>query len=145
MTTPQIGHWTLDNAANNGTFLEELEILFHECDIDFDHLDRQIMCFLHVVNICCQHVIAKFTNINLVDLAHVAELPSAADGQSFEDTISSDPIARGRNIVCVLRSSGQHRERLNEVIVDGNAKGWFIARGTEVKVPPHQLLCDVKT
>ena len=40
MTTLQAGHWTLNNAANNGTFLEELEILFLECDIDFDHLDR---------------------------------------------------------------------------------------------------------
>ena len=145
MTTPQVGHWTLDNAANNGTFLEELEILFRERDIDFDHLDRRIMCFPHVVNICCQHVIAKFTNVDLVDLAHVAELPPAADGQSFEDAVSSDPIARGRNIVRVLRSSGQRRERLNEVIVDGNAKGWFVAGGTEVKVPPRQLLHDVKT
>ena len=102
MTTLQAGHWTLDNAANNGTFLEELEILFRERDIDFDHLDRRIMCFPHVINICCQHVIAKFTNVDLVDLAHMAELPSAADGQSFEDAVSSDPIARGWNIVCVL-------------------------------------------
>jgi hypothetical protein len=77
MTTPQVRHWTLDNAANNGTFLEELKILFRECDIDFDHLDRRIVCILHVVNICCQHVIAKFTNVDLIDLAHVAELPSA--------------------------------------------------------------------
>ena len=103
------------------------------------------MCFPHVINICCQHVIAKFTNVDLVDLAHVAELPSAADGQSFEDAVSSDPIARGRNIVRVLRSSGQRRERLNEVIVDGNAKGWFVAGGIEVTVPPRQLLRDVKT
>ena len=57
MTTLQAGHWTLDNTSNNGTFLEELEILFRECDIDLDHLERQIMCFLHVINISCQHII----------------------------------------------------------------------------------------
>ena len=145
MTTLQAGHRTLNNAANNGTFLEELEILFRECDIDFDHLDRWIMCFPHVINICCQHIIAKFTNVNLIDLAHVAELPLAADGQSFDDAVSSNPIACGRNIVHVLRSSGQHHERLKEVIVDGNAKGWFVAGGIEVMVPPCQLLRDIKT
>ena len=103
------------------------------------------MCFPHVINIKCQHDIAKFTNIDLVDLAHVAELPSAADGQSFEDAVSSNPIACGRNIVRILQSSGQRRKRLKEVIVDGNAKGWFVAGGIEVMVPPCQLLHDVKT
>jgi hypothetical protein len=55
----QVGHWTLNNAPNNGTFMEELGHLLRQRDIDFDHLERQIMCFPHVVNICCQHVIAN--------------------------------------------------------------------------------------
>jgi len=145
LITIQVGHWTLDNAANNGTFMEELERLLHLRDIDFDHMDRRIMCFPHVINICCQHILLKFTNVNLVDNAGVTELPSSANEQSYEEAVSSDPIARGRNIVHVLRSSGQRRDRFNEVVVDGNAKGWFIV-GNKVVVLPHlQLLRDVPT
>jgi hypothetical protein len=144
-TMSQVGHWALDNAPNNGTFMEELGHLLCQCDIDFDHLERRIMCFPHVVNICCQHVIAKFTKINLIELAHVAELPPTANEQSFNDTIKSDPIARGRNILRVLQSSGQHRARFNEVIVDGNAKGWFVVGDKVVVLPSHQLLRDVQT
>src|SRR6202451_4503075 len=66
MTKPQVGWWTLDNTANNGTFAQELGRLLRQRDIEFDHLDRQIMCFTHIINICCQHILAKFTNVNLV-------------------------------------------------------------------------------
>jgi hypothetical protein len=141
----QVGHWTLDNAPNNGTFMQELGRLLHSRDIDFDHLDRQIMCFPHVVNICCQHIIAKFTNVAFGDLNGVAQLPSPANDQSFDDAVKSDPIARGRNVVRVLRSSGQRREKFNEVIVDGNAKGWFLVADKVVQLPVVQLLRDVQT
>jgi hypothetical protein len=82
LITIQVGHWTLDNAANNGTFMEELERLLHQRDINFDHMDRRIMCFPHVINICCQHILTKFTNVNLVDIAGVTALPSAANNHS---------------------------------------------------------------
>jgi hypothetical protein len=74
-----VGYWTLDNASNNGTFMEEMEHLLHLHDIDFDHLDRRIMCFPHIINICCQHILSEFTNVNLVDTTGVAELPSSAN------------------------------------------------------------------
>ena len=55
----QVGHWTLDNTVNNGTFMEELEHLLHKFNIDFDHLDRQIMCFPHIINICCSVTVMR--------------------------------------------------------------------------------------
>ena len=95
-TIPQVGHWTLDNASNNETFMEELEILLHLCDINFDHMDRCIMCFPHVINICCQHVISEFTNLDLVDTPELAELPLDPVGaQSYNNAIRRDPVARG--------------------------------------------------
>jgi hypothetical protein len=103
------------------------------------------MCFAHVINICCQHILAKFTNVNLIDNTGVAELPSTANEQSFEDAVSSDPIARGQNIVRIMWSSGQHRDKFNEVIIDGNAKGWFVVGNKVIKLPSLQLLCDVQT
>jgi hypothetical protein len=47
--------------------MEELAKLLQSCDIDFDPLDRRIMCFPHIMNICVQHVIANFTNIELAE------------------------------------------------------------------------------
>ena len=146
----QVGHWTLDNAANNGTFMVELGILLRARDIDFDHEDRRIMCFPHVVNICCQHVIAEFTNIELADAVEQTPqlpAPNSATQQSFEDAVTRDPIAVGRNIVRSLRSSGQRRDNFDEIVKDGNDKGWFLVGVPPqvVKLRPLQLLRDVKT
>ena len=85
--------------------MQELATLLQAREIDFDPLDRRIMCFPHVINICCQHVIADLTNIELAKATEefVAVLPSGlSDRQTFEEAIKRDPVALGRNIVCVL-------------------------------------------
>ena len=46
----QGGHWTLDNASNNGTFMIEFGNLLRARDINFDPIDRQVMCFPHIIN-----------------------------------------------------------------------------------------------
>ena len=148
MTIPQGGHWTLDNASNNGTFMEHLEILLRLRDIDFDHMDRRIMCFPHVINICCQHVIREFTNLDLVDTPELAELSlDPVSAQSYDDAVRRDPVARGQNVTCVLRNSGQRRNTFDELIIDRNTKGWFRAGipPVVIKLPLHQLLRNVKT
>jgi len=53
----------------------------------------------------------------------------------------------GCNIVCVLQSSGQWWDLFDEIVQDGNEKGWFQA-GTPpapVKLPLVQLLHDMVT
>ena len=101
------------------------------------------MCFPHVINICCQHVIDKLTDTAVVDGTQGTHLENPA--QSYEDAVKRDPIARGLNIVRVLRSSGQRREAFQEVIQDGNARGWFRVGDQTVQLRPLQLLRDVKT
>jgi hypothetical protein len=99
------------------------------------------MCFVHIINICCQHVIGEFTNIELsesVDDFVAEELACHPDHQTFEDAVKQDPVALGRNIVCVLRSSSSRRDAFDQHIRDGNEKGWF-------DVGQLQLLRDVKT
>ena len=108
MIIGQEGHWTLDYASNNGTFLHELVILLEAHDIDFGAIDHRIMCFAHVINRCCQHVIASLTNVALAESAELSVgvlPPSLPDQQTFEDAVKQDPVALGRNIVHVLRSS----------------------------------------
>jgi len=149
--TFQIGHWTLDNAANNRTFMTELAALLYSRDINFDAQDRHIMCFPHIINICSQHVISKFTNIELANATEATPVtlaPNNATCQSFDNAVSRDPIALGRNTVRVLRSSGQRRDTFDDIIKDGNDKGWFGKTGNppvNVQLHPLQLLRDVKT
>ena len=42
--------------------MEELTELLQAHDINFEATNHRMMCFLHVINICCQHVITTFTN-----------------------------------------------------------------------------------
>lgn len=44
----KVGLWTLNNADNKGTFMEELQHLLNLCDIPFHHTNNQIMCVLFV-------------------------------------------------------------------------------------------------
>ena len=106
-----MGHFTLDNASNNTIMLEELKDLLHTWDISFNSVDRRIMCFAHMINICCQHVIGQFTNIKLLESVNefvTEKLPILPDWQSFNDAVKRDPVTLGHNIVRVLQSSG-HR------------------------------------
>ena len=130
--------------------MQELATLLQAREIDFDPLDRRIMCFPHVINICCQHVIADFTNIELAEATEefVAVLPpGVSNRQTFEEAVKRDPVALGRNIVRVLRNSGQQRDLFDDIVRDGNEKGWFQVgnppRG--IRLPLVQLLRDVAT
>jgi hypothetical protein len=127
----------------------ELGKLLSARDIQFDHVDRQIMCFPHVINICCTHVISSFTDVDLVDALDELEalVPHTSDRQSLEDAVARDPIALGRTIVRILRASGQRRDDFDELIRDGNEKGWFRVGNPAqvVQLAEQQLLHDVRT
>jgi hypothetical protein len=126
----------------------ELEELLLARDITFEAEDRRIMCFPHIVNICCQHAIKKFTDVSLADVPEQTPVTlPPIDFQSFEDAVKRDPVALGRNIVRSLRSSGQRRDTFDDTIKDGNAKRWFQSGDPPeyVKLRPLQLLRDVKT
>ena len=130
--------------------MEELAALLQARDIEFDPVDRRIMCFPHVINICCQHVIADFTNADMASAVEdfvSAFPPGRPDQQTFEEAVKRDPVALGRNIVRVFRNSGQRRDSFNETVHDGNEKGWFEAGDPPrpVLVPQTQLLRDIVT
>ena len=100
--------------------------------------------------ICCQHVIADFTNIDLAETTteFVAVIPPGLpDQQTFEEAVKRDPVAMGRNTVRVLRNSGQRRDLFDDIIRDGNEKAWFQTGDPPVPVQlrPVQLLRDVVT
>ncbi len=45
--------------------MQELEALlkWHDDNIEFDHLNNHIRCYLHIINICSSHIIASSTRI----------------------------------------------------------------------------------
>jgi hypothetical protein len=130
--------------------MEELAKLLQSRDIDFDPLDRWIMCFPHIINICVQHVITNFTNIELAKAAteFVSALPlGLPDRQTFEEAVQQDPVALGHNIVWVLRNLGQRRDLFDDIVQDGNDKEWFQVGDPPVTVelPLVQLLRNIIT
>jgi len=122
----KVGHFTVDNAANNITMMRALEEKLLECDIPFDATDRRIMCYAHVVNLCSGRVLR------------------AAGG---DGTSESTPIGLARGAVRAMRISGKRWEAFDDVVRDGNKKDWFKSGQPPkaVKLKELQLLRDVRT
>ncbi|KAF8902744.1 hypothetical protein CPB84DRAFT_1678641, partial [Gymnopilus junonius] len=58
----------------------------------------------------------------------------------YEDALCADPVGKTCSTVRALRSSGQQRSELREIIMDGNKAGCWIP-----SIRPVQLLRDVDT
>jgi len=147
----QCGHWTLDNAEMNATFIKAFGELMHARDFPYDPEDSRIMCFPHIINICSTHVIESFTNTALAD--EQAEFdptlpPLVPAEQTYDEACARDPIALCRSIVRAVRASGKRREHMQGIIREGNAKGWFRSQedtNETIQIPDVQLLHDVRT
>lgn len=129
--------------------MHELEILLEARDITFNALDNRIMCFPHIINIASQHVIEAFTNVNLSGLEHEYTSsfpPNHPERQQYEALRARDAVALGRDIVRILRASGQRRDDFETIIRVGNKNSWFQdAERQPIRLRHLQLLRDVKT
>lgn len=145
----KVGHFTLDNASNNGTMLQELAELLQERDIDFDAVDRKIMCYGHVVDLSTGRVIDALTKKRTNDNEDWSgpPLPSSHDEQTYNEAVARDPVALARTVVRVIRASGTRRDAFDELIETGNTKGYFKAGQPPqaVQLKKLQLLRDVRT
>jgi hypothetical protein len=63
--------------------MKELQALLVRHDIEFDHLNNCIMCFLHIINICTAHIIAMSTQVSKKYLDS-----NGLDGDDDEDYLS---------------------------------------------------------
>jgi hypothetical protein len=133
----KVGHFTLDNAGNNGTMMKSLEAMLASRDIVFDAVDRRIMCFAHIVDLSSKQVTRNAGNTDNDDND---DSPQCDDGTTVSAT-----IARGRNVVRVIRGSGMRRAAFDEVIENGNNRGYFKKGSDVVKVEKLKLLRDVRT
>ena len=81
----KMGHFTMDNASNNGSMIQELEVLLDTRDIPFEASDHKIMCFAHVVDLSSGHIIRALAD----PIAHAGEVPLPL----------VDPIAHARKVI----------------------------------------------
>ncbi|KAG8749081.1 hypothetical protein FRC11_011606, partial [Ceratobasidium sp. 423] len=72
--------------------------------------------------------------------------PIDSDTQRYLDALDSDPVEACRASIAACRSSGQRREGLRKVILDGNALGRFrLPNGELYVIPTVELLRDTPT
>ena len=136
----------MDNATNNIAAMRELVKLLEECEILFDPIDRRIPCFPHILNICVTHAVKNFAKADFTAVAEtwVGALDNTVvDKAKYLEALAKDPITLGRDIVRIIRSSGQRRKGFCDTIINGNANQWYT--GDPTQVPLVELLQDVKT
>jgi hypothetical protein len=125
LMSSKVGHFTLDNASNNGTMMEELQRLLNARDVShFDAKNSRIMCFAHVVDLCSRRVVSGLSNL------------------------TRDPIAIGRSAVNAIRASCTRRDAFKDIVASGNEKGWWGKQGEppeNVNLPQLDLLRIVPT
>ncbi|KAF7372280.1 Zinc finger BED domain-containing protein 4 [Mycena venus] len=127
----KIGHFTLDNASNNLSFMTHFSILLRRRDINgFDAKNNYIRCFAHIINLCSQAVIRAMEKDDTdADYPDTDTEPgtdsdiSDDDGVTIRPTRTSrkaGPIQRARKSVRFIRKSGQRRDQFLEIIQQGN-------------------------
>jgi hypothetical protein len=90
----------VENVANNDTMLKELSILLEDHDIEFDPVDRKVMCYGHVVDLASGHVIDGVTSTNANKWDELPELVPVEDNEDEDNEPNThDPIALAHSIV----------------------------------------------
>lgn len=138
----------MDNASNNKSCLQELEILLRAREIEFDASDRLVACFPHVIHICVTHVVKSFTGADLTAIARAwgSTFSDQEERKTYVAAVKSNPIGMCRDAVRAIRASGMRRDEFTDTIKTGNTKNWYKdPTGNVVKVPELELLRDVST
>jgi len=117
----------LNNARNNDTAMQKLSELLAECGIKFDHVDWCIMCLPHVLNICSKHVMEEYTDADFAAVSDtwVNALSDVVNKDKYIEALQHDPVALGRDIVQIIRSSSLCCEGFTNTIATGNQMSWF--------------------
>lgn len=127
--------------------MEHLSHQLWERGIHFDSADHKIPCFPHIVNACVQHILEKFHDTDL------SRAPSewqsgntTVKRKDYAAALTLNPVQRGRDLVQMIRSSGQRREGFQKTITVGNQhKSFHDSHGMVITLPNVELLYDANT
>src|SRR6267154_6258055 len=121
-----MGHFTLDNAGNNNTCMEELSSLLSARNVTFHPIAHQIPCFPHIINICVKHILQDYPT---AEFTHVGD-SWVVDGATIQKAeyvavLRSKALDHARDVVRTIRKSNKRREAFREMIIRGNEKNWY--------------------
>ena len=120
---------TADNAANNNTFLRELEYVCCQKEIKFNHKKNNIRCLAHIINLTVQEILK---NVKAGDAQEEDELLAIVSQEEQEDNVNVEIISKLRRLIVKIRSSPQRKER-------------FARRCEFFSIKSLNLILDVKT
>ena len=120
---------TADNAANNNTFLKELEYVCHQKEIKFDHKKNNIRYLAHVINLTVQEILK---NIKAGDAQEEDELLELVSQEEQEDDVNVEIIPKLRLLIVKICSSPQQKEK-------------FARRCKFFSIQSLNVILDVKT
>lgn len=95
---------TADNAANNNTFLKELETECSVENINFHHKKNHVRCLAHIMNLTCQEILKNIKAGEAQDENDILK-------EISEKSVDLSVIPRLRKLIVKIRSSPQRRER----------------------------------
>ena len=102
---PKVGHYTMDNAANNETMMKLLEGRLVAREISFDAAERKIMCYGHIIKPSSGCVVRGVTAaVNYGDDSE-SDDPSPTGDKAA--SAASDPIVLAHAVVQSIQGSGQ--------------------------------------
>lgn len=104
------GGITVDNAAANTTFMEELQILMEKNDIRFDAKQQHFRCFAHILNLGIQDT------LKLMKLQDMTYDNKDAEDEEIEDDMNDEQscITKLREMFKKIR---RNNGKLNYVVV----------------------------
>ncbi|KIK20568.1 hypothetical protein PISMIDRAFT_105482, partial [Pisolithus microcarpus 441] len=94
-TELQAGHFSMDNAENNMSMMDQLTDLLNEQEppLEFVAKDRHIMCFAHIINLCVQDVISGFTAADVADDLTQAWRDDTEEKDEYIEAVRGNPLA----------------------------------------------------
>jgi hypothetical protein len=99
---------TADNAANNNTFLRELESACRKKEIKFDHKKNNIRCLAHIINLTVQEILK---HIKAGEAQEEDELLKLISQEEQDDAMNVEIIPKLRRLLTKIRSSPQRMEK----------------------------------
>jgi hypothetical protein len=88
--------------------MAKLSHLLLEHGIEFDPVDRHILCFPHIINICVQHIIDSYHSVDLtIAPAEWQACGTSIKREEYSEALQLKPVKRGKKIVHLIRASGQ--------------------------------------
>jgi hypothetical protein len=161
----------VDNAANNTTFIQEIEKIYRvKYHMTWKADEAQVSCFPHTLNICTQRTVRVLESLPLgppakdqINDSDGSDSDDSDDDSDGDDSEGNDsegddqhnrksPIHKLRALIRGIRSSDQRQTAFKEIILAGNTYGWWREdsdvpgeQGATIQITPKQLILDVRT